>query len=282
VELTFDLIPGIMGLLWFIFVISIISRIAKAVKKAGSEQNKGFDQQTVLKRLEELRRSMEEKGLLGEQGKAPAPAPYAEQKPAAYQSNSGQQRQAPAVRRSRFEDNNGQAESEMTSAEGQASPEEYSETVSGSLQGTSSETLKESLERDKYGTASGSLEGTSSETLKESRDKDKYGSLTPFQRELLAKGQSQFGTEGMGTEEGGQWKAAEMCEAWGDDWDEANGGKGSESDLLYLSSIGEPMQLDLVGGITAKDMADAVVWSEIMERPLSKRQSKSYGSRKQH
>jgi hypothetical protein len=30
VELTFDLIPGIMGLLWFIFVISIISRIAKA------------------------------------------------------------------------------------------------------------------------------------------------------------------------------------------------------------------------------------------------------------
>jgi hypothetical protein len=48
-----------MGLFWIIFMISIITRIINAVKKAAGVQGKGFDADTVRKRLEELRRVME-------------------------------------------------------------------------------------------------------------------------------------------------------------------------------------------------------------------------------
>ncbi len=78
-EFNFDLLPLIFGLFWFIFVISIITRIGKAVKKAASSQGKGFDQQTVLSRLEELRKAMEEKERSaqedrGQTSRTPAPS----------------------------------------------------------------------------------------------------------------------------------------------------------------------------------------------------------------
>ncbi len=113
----------------------------------------------------------------------------------------------------------------------------------------------------------GSLEGTSSETMYESREKDKYGNLTPFQMELLSAGMQNESLEGRGSEESGTWKADEMCDAW--DESENQEGAGLEAQLLTLSTQGEPRGVDLVGGINMKEMADAVVWSEIMGRPIA-------------
>lgn len=254
-EFNFDLLPLIFGLFWFIFVISIITRIGKAVKKAVSSQGKGFDQQTVLSRLEELRKAMEEKAAQADNGqpyRTPAPMNAPIQGPAKAAPTPA----ATPARRSRFEDYTGSLPANGTSAEGEASSEEYGENMTGSL------------------------EGTSSESLAESRAKDKYGSLTPFQMELLASGKQSESVEGRSSEESGTWKADEMCDAW--DESENQEGAGLEAQLLSLSTQGEPQGVDLVGGINMKEMADAVVWAEIMGRPLALRPSKSYGARKRY
>ena len=109
---------------------------------------------------------------------------------------------------------------------------------------------------------------------------DKYGNLTPFQMELLSSGKQNESLEGMGSEESGAWKADEMCQAW--DESENGEGAGLEAELLTLSNQGEPVGVDLVGGINMKEMADAIVWSEIMGRPIAMRPTKSYGSRKRY
>lgn len=257
-EFNFDLLPLIFGLFWFIFVISIITRIGKAVKKAVSSQGKGFDQQTVLSKLEELRKAMEEKERTAQAGRsqttrtsAPLNAPAAQS-----QSKAAQKPAMAQARRSRFEDYTGSLPASETAAEGESSSEEYSESMTGSL------------------------EGTSSETMTESREKDKYGSLTPFQMELLSSGKQNESLEGRGSEESGAWKADDMCDAW--DESESQEGAGLEAQLLSLSTQGEPHGVDLVGGINMKEMADAVVWSEIMGRPLALRPSKTYGARKRY
>lgn len=257
-EFNFDLLPLIFGLFWFIFVISIITRIGKAVKKAVSSQGKGFDQQTVLSRLEELRKAMEEKerAAQAERGQAARPAAPSRAPVSLAPAKAAQAPSTAPARRSRFEDYTSPMPANGASAEGESSSEEYGEGMTGSL------------------------EGTSSESLAESRAKDKYGSLTPFQMELLSSGMQNESVEGRPSEESGTWKADEMCDAW--DESENQEGAGLEAQLLSLSTQGEPQGVDLVGGINMKEMADAIVWSEILGRPIALRPSKTYGARKRY
>lgn len=253
----FSFIPLIMGLFWFIFIISLVGKFAKAIKKAAEEgKGKGFDQQSVSVRLQELRKMLEEKaqqeasGGAGSQ-KASMPSERLDSdkpvKPAA-RAQAG----APRSGRSRFEDYTAPAQAEYESYEGRALGGELPEEQIGSLEGTSNESLSESL------------------------NNDKYGSLTPFQQQLMSVDASHGSLEGQASEESGIWKSDEMCDAWGETT-EGREGVGLESDMLYLSSRGEAAEVDLVGGINMKEMADAIVWAEIMGKPIGRRRPGAYG-----
>lgn len=253
----FSFIPLIMGLFWFLFIISLVGKFAKAIKKAAEEgKGKGFDQQTVSQRLQELRKMLEEKAqqeadAQGKPQKAAMPSERLDSddkaRPAA-QARTGSARSG----RSRFEDYTTPAQAEYESTEGRAFGEEMPEGQVGSLEGTSSESLSESL------------------------SKDKYGSLTPFQQQLMSVDAAHESAEGRASEESGLWKGDDMCEAW-DEAGEGREGAGLESDMLYLSSRGEASEVDLVGGINMKEMADAIVWAEIMGKPIGRRRPGALG-----
>ena len=253
----FSFIPLIMGLFWFIFIISLVGKFVKAIKKAAEDgKGKGFDPQSVSQRLQELRKMLEEKAQQeasaeAKPQKAAMPSERLDTKkperPAA-RPQAG----APKSGRSRFEDYTAPAQAEYESMEGRAMGEELSEEHVGSLEGTSSESLSESL------------------------NKDKYGSLTPFQQQLMSVDASHESSEGHASEESGLWKSDDMCDAWGD-MSEGKEGAGMESDMLYLGMRGEAAEVDLVGGINMKEMADAIVWSEIMGKPIGRRRPGAYG-----
>ncbi len=253
----FSLIPLIMGLFWFIFIISLVGKFAKAIKKAAEEgKGKGFDQQTVSQRLQELRKMLEEKAQQeaaseAKPQKAAMPSERLDtERPArpAVEPRAG----APRSGRSRFEDYTAPAQAEYESMEGRAMGDELPEEHVGSLEGTSSESLAESL------------------------NKDKYGSLTPFQQQLMSVDAANSSSEGRSSEESGTWKGDDMCDAWGE-MTEGKEGVGLESDMLYLSARGEAPEVDLVGGINMKEMADAIVWAEIMGKPIGRRRPGAYG-----
>ena len=253
----FSLIPLIMGLFWFIFIISLVGKFAKAIKKAAEDgKGKGFDQQTVSTRLQELRKLLEEKAQqeASYQGKSARSAMPSEKLDSNHNGKTTSQPQAGTVkmRRSRFEDYTAPATAEYESYEGRAMKGEQPENQIGSMEGTSNESLSESM------------------------DKDKYGSLTPFQQMLMSADMAHESTEGCASEESGHWKTEEMCEAWGE-MSEGREGVGLESDMLYLSAKGEAQEVDLVGGVNMKEMADAIVWAEIMGKPICKRRPGAYG-----
>ena len=253
----FSFIPLIMGLFWFIFIISLVGKFAKAIKKAAEEgKGKGFDQQTVSTRLQELRKLLEEKAQqeAGYQGMPARSAMPSERLDSDANGKTMSQSQAGTVkvRRSRFEDYTAPAKAEYESYEGRAMRGELPENQIGSMEGTSNESLSESM------------------------DKDKYGSLTPFQQMLMSADMAHESAEGCASEESGNWKAEEMCEAWGE-MTEGKEGEGLESDMLYLSSKSEASEVDLVGGINMKEMADAIIWAEILGKPICKRRQGAYG-----
>lgn len=242
-----------MGLFWFLFIISFIGKFVKATKKAASEsKERGFDQQTVSQRLQELRKALEERaqqeaGASGSQ--RPAVMPQDRVDGPARQAAQHQQR----VRRSRFEDYTPEPEHEKYS----------------SMEGRS---MGEIMGGSQYG----SMEGTSAETLSESIGKERHGNLTPFQKQLLSKDIDQELPEGRVLEGKGFWKSDEMYEASAE-MSEGAEGEDMESDMLYLSSADDASEVDLVGGINMKEMADAIVWAEIMGKPLLKRRRGMYG-----
>lgn len=253
----FSFIPLIMGLFWFIFIISLVGKFAKAIKKAAEDgKGKGFDPQSVSQRLQELRKMLEEKAQQEASAEAkPQRAAMPSERLSKGQlggSISEPQGGTAKARRSRFEDYTAPAQAEYESYEGRALEGELSDNQTGSLEGTSNESLSESL------------------------NKDKYGSLTPFQQQLMSVDATHESAEGHASEESGLWKSDDMCDAWGE-MTEGKEGAGLESDMLYLSSKGEVAEVDLVGGINMKEMADAIVWAEIMGKPIGRRRPGAYG-----
>jgi hypothetical protein len=126
----------------------------------------------------------------------------------------------------------------------------------------------------------GSLEGTSSES---SYDKPKMtsevtGDLTPFQKELAGRAPL-VSIEGPITEFVNTVSGVDTFAKWIEEPLESFEGGGIEAQMQYMAGVGEPNHVNLVGGITMKDMADAIVWSEIMGKPLARRRMSKYNRR---
>lgn len=260
----FELIPLIFGIIWFLVIVSVIVRIVKAVTGATKSKGRGFDSETVRRKLEEIRKTLEE-GQAGQegdgtvvvvqgQGQAEGPAAGPAQGPFPGVPAWTPQPVARRVIKSRFEE---PAPEQAQPAEGEGPLME--EALSGSLPGTSSESLKE-------------WKGLVRENIE---------ALTPFQKEILERGMEGVSMEGVGME----WpsstvKGVDTLDTWAKEPIESFEGEGLEVYLKYLSGIGEPEHVDLVGGINMKEMADAIVWAEIMTRPLAKRPIRGFRTRR--
>lgn len=251
-ELFETLLPVIFPIIWFLIIFSTVIRIFRTVAKSAKNKGTGFDQDTVRKKLEELRRALgevEEQKRAEAMGSSPAnnPFPGPIRQPA--------QQQPKRVIRSRFEDYKGQ------------SPQQAAFEGSGSM----------SMEG-----SSGSLEGTSEEGYKDwkSPQDGNVGSLTPFQKELLGGSLAGESTEGTGSEEPSTVKGVDTLESWAKDPLEGFEDGALEQQLQSMAKLEEPEQFDLVGWIDMKEMADAIVWQEIMSKPLAKRRFAGFRARR--
>lgn len=251
-ELFGSLIPMVFSIVWFLIVVSTVVRIFKSVANASKNKGKGFDQDTVRKKLEELRRTL---GEIEEQKRQESQAgmPPASQYP-------GPSRQAPQpvakrVIRSRFEDYRGEAPGQQA----------YEGAEGAGMEGTS-----------------GSLEGTSQESLREwEMSYDQHmGGLTPFQKELMGGSLKADSTEGVGSEEPSTVKGVDTFESWAKEPIEGFEEGSLEQQLQSMMRKEEPDQVDLVGWIDMKEMADAIVWQEIMSRPLARRRFEGFRARR--
>lgn len=251
-ELFGSLIPAIFSIVWFLIVVSTVVRIFKSVAKASKSKGKGFDQETVKNKLEELRRALgdiEEQKRAEAAGGMPRPSPF-----------PGPSRQAPQpvtkrVIRSRFEDYRGEA----------ATQPAYEGMEGASMEGSS-----------------GSLEGTSQESLRDwgtSKEHD-LGGLTPFQKELLGGSMKAESTEGTGSEEPSTVMGVDTFESWAKEPIEGFEDGSLEQQLQSMIRQQEPEQVDLVGWIDMKEMADAIVWQEIMSKPLARRRFEGFRARR--
>ncbi|HPU96023.1 MAG: hypothetical protein BWY00_00008 [Firmicutes bacterium ADurb.Bin153] len=260
----FELFPLVFGIIWFLVIVSVIVRIVKAVTGAAKNKGGGFDPETVRGKLEEIRKAIEESQASQEgKGKAvvtrgleKAEGPFTGPARGPYPGIPAPMPQPVAGRviRSRFEESRPE-QAQLAEGEGQPSEEGFS----GSLPGTSSESIKE-------------WKGLIREDIE---------ALTPFQKELSERSMEGFGTEGLGMEEPPSTvRGVDTFETWAKEPVESIEGEGLEVYLKYLSGIGEPEHVDLVGGINMKEMADAIVWAEIMTRPLAKRPIKGFRTRR--
>lgn len=252
----FGLIGAIFPIIWFFIVISIIVSVISKAKKAAGQKGKGFDAETIRKRLEELRKTIEaeaqkQQGQTQETGKQAGR--LAPDKPGSLGDGSltTASKQAPApqpvtrkVIRSRFEDYTGQLKTPQEGA--------------GGFEG----------------------EGTEGADSWKSQALPQAGSMTPFQKEVAHGSLAWTSQEGTCEEDhSATVKGVDIFQAWAEEPIETMEGD-MEAQLSYMAKSGEPEHVDLVGGINMKEMADAIVWAEIMTKPLSRRPYRGFRARR--
>lgn len=260
----FGLIGAIFPIIWFFIVISIIVSVISKAKNAAGQKGKGFDAETIRKRLEELRKTIEaeaqkQQSQTQETGKQEGR--LVPDKPGSLGDGSltTASKQAPApqpvtrkVIRSRFEDYTGQLQTPQEGA--------------GGFEGE----------------GAAGLEGVSTEGADswKSQELPQIGSMTPFQKEVAHGSIAWTSQEGTCEEDhSATVKGVDTFQAWAEEPIETMEGD-IEAQLSYMAKSGEPEHVDLVGGINMKEMADAIVWAEIMTKPLSKRPHRGFRARR--